>query len=80
MGENEYYFTTSSGRAGSTVEWFRYHTRHDGWDYNLVNLTDVLGSLNIAGPNARKVLERVTGEDVSNEAFPYMGYRRITVG
>ena len=78
-GEDDYYFTTSSGRAGSTVEWFRFHTRHDGWDYNLVNLTDVLGSINIAGPNARRVLERVTTDDVSNRAFPYMGCRRITV-
>ena len=79
-GEDDYYFTTSSGRAGATVEWFRFHTRHDGWDYNLVNLTDVLGSLNIAGPNARKVLERVTTDDVSNDAFPYMACRLITVG
>lgn len=78
--DNDYYFTTSSGRAASTVEWFRFHTRHDAWDYNLVNLTDVLGSLNIAGPNARRVLERVTTDDVSNEAFPYMACRRITVG
>ncbi|MCY3679445.1 MAG: hypothetical protein OXH66_17930 [Gemmatimonadetes bacterium] len=79
-GPNDYYFTTSSARAGTTVEWFRFHSRHDGWDYNLVNLTDVLGSLNIAGPHARKVLERVTGDDVSNEAFPYLACRRITVG
>ena len=79
-GPNDYYFTTSSARAGATVEWFRFHTRHDGWDYNLVNLTDVLGSLNIAGPHARKVLERVTGDSVSNEAFPYLACRRITVG
>ena len=79
-GERGYYFTTSSGRAGTTVEWFRYHTRYDGWDYHLVNLTDVLASVNIAGPNARKVLARVTDDDVSNEAFPYMGYRRITIG
>ena len=78
--DNDYYFTTSSARAGATVEWFRFHTRHDGWDYNLVNLTDVLASLNIAGPNAREVLQRVTGDDVSNEAFPYMACRRITVG
>ena len=78
-GENEYYFTTSSARAGTTVEWFRYHTRYDGWDYHLVNITDVLGSLNLAGPNARRVLERVTRDDVSNEAVPYMGACRITV-
>ena len=79
-GENEYYFTTSSAWAGTTVEWIRYHTRYDRWDYHLVNITDVLGSLNLAGPNARSVLERVTRDDVSNEAFPYMGVRRITVG
>ena len=78
--ELKYYFTTSSGRAGSTVEWFRHHTRHDGWDYHLVNLTDAFGSINLAGPNARRVLERVTGDDVSNEAFPYLGCRWITVG
>ena len=79
-GEQDYYFTSSSGRAGATVEWFRYHTRYDGRDYNLVNLTDVLGSLNIAGPNARKVLGRVTIDDVSNEAFRYLTCRHITIG
>ena len=79
-GEGDYYFTTSSARAGSTVEWFRFHTRYEGWDYNLVNLTDVLGSINIAGPNARRVLERVTGDDVSSGAFPYLMCRRITIG
>ncbi len=79
-GENDYYFTTSSSRAGDTAEWFRYHTRYEAWDYHLVNLTDVSGSVNLAGPNARKVLEKVTADDVSNQAFPYLGYRRIVVG
>ena len=78
--DGDYYFTTSSGRAGSTVEWFRFHTRYDGWDYHLVNLTDALGSLNVAGPNARRVLKRVTDAEVSNAAFPYLGYRRIVIG
>ena len=26
-GVNDYYFTTSTARAGQTVEWFRYHSR-----------------------------------------------------
>jgi len=77
--ENEYYFTTSTGRAGSTVEWFRYHTRYDGWDYNLVNLTDGLGVINLAGPNARKVLEKIADADVSNDAFPFAAYREFTI-
>jgi len=76
-GENDYYFTTSTARAGQTVEWFRYHTRHEGWDFNLVNLTDALGAINVAGPMARKVLEKITKDDVSHKALPYMGFKEI---
>jgi len=78
-GENDYYFTTSTGRAGSTVEWLRYHSRFDGWNYHMVNLTDAFGVINLAGPNARKVLEKVADADVSNDAFPYAGYREFTI-
>ncbi|RTZ99911.1 MAG: glycine cleavage T protein (aminomethyl transferase) [Deltaproteobacteria bacterium] len=79
QGENDYYFTTSTGRAGQTVEWIRYHTRYDHWDFNIVNLTDACGVINLAGPNARKVLEKVTTADVSNEAFPFVGWRDLTL-
>ena len=78
-GENDYYFTTSTGRAGVTVEWIRYHTRCDGWDFHLVNLTDAMGVINLAGPNARKVLEKVADADVSNAAFPFAGSRDFTI-
>jgi sarcosine oxidase, subunit alpha len=79
LGENDYYFTTSSGRAGQTVEWIRYHTRFDGWTFNLVNLTDAMGVINLSGPNARKVLAKVIDEDVSNEAFPFAGYKEFFI-
>jgi sarcosine oxidase subunit alpha len=79
VAENDYYFTTSTARAGETAEWFRYHTRTDGWDYHLVNLTDALGVVNLSGPNARKVLEKVADAEVSNAAFPFGGYREFTI-
>lgn len=78
--DDEFYFTTSSNRAGTTVEWLRFHTRYDGWDYNLVNLTDALASINVAGPNARRVLEKITSAELSDDAFPYLGCREIEVG
>ncbi len=78
-GDNDYYVTTSSGRAGNTVEWFRYHTRYDGWQYHMVNLTDAMGVINISGPNARKVLKKIADADISNNAFPFAGYREFTV-
>ena len=79
LGENDYYFTTSSGRAGQTVEWIRYHTRFDGWDFALVNLTDAMGVINISGPNARKVLAKVVDVDLSSEAFPFSGYQEFSI-
>ena len=80
QGENDYYFTSSTARAGVTAEWLRYHTRFDGWDFSIVNLTDAYGVINLAGPKAREVLSPVADADVSNEGFPYMGYREFSVG
>ena len=77
IAENDYYFTTSTGRAGQTAEWLRYHSRYDNWDFNLVNLTDSLAAINLAGPRARDVLAGITDADISHEAFPFMGYREF---
>ena len=76
--EDDYYFTTSTGRAGDTAAWIRYHTRYDHWDFKIVNLTDAFGVINLAGPNARNVLEIITDEDVSDKAFPFAAYREFS--
>jgi sarcosine oxidase subunit alpha len=79
-GENDFYFTTSTGRADSTTEWIRYHTRYEGWDFHMVNLTDAFGAINLAGPNARAVLRELIDADISHEAFPFAGYREFAIG
>ena len=78
-GENDFYFTTSTARAGATVEWIRYHTRYDGWNFNMVNLTDGFGVINLAGPNARHVLQKISDADISDKAFPFAGYREFMI-
>lgn len=77
--ENDYYFTTSTARAGQTIEWIRYHTRYDGWDFHIVNLTDSMGVINVSGPKSRKVIEKITDSDISNEGFPFGCYREFSV-
>ncbi len=76
-GESDYYFTTSTARANVTSEWIRYHTRYDNWSYHIVNLTDAFGVINLAGPRARKVFQKITDTDISNQVFPFPGYREI---
>ncbi len=80
QGENDYYFTTTTGRADSTEEWIRYHVRYEPWEFHLVNLTNAYGAINLAGPNARAVLEKLTDADISKEGFPYGGYGEIKIG
>jgi sarcosine oxidase subunit alpha len=79
LGHNDYYFTSSSNRADETVEWIRYHTRHELWNFSMVNLTDAFGAINLAGPRSREVLAGLTDGDLSDTAFPYAGYRELTI-
>lgn len=79
MGENDYFFTTSSARAGNTGEWLSFHSKEENWQTYLVNLTDAMAAINLAGPRSREVLAKLTNTDLSNEAFEYMGIRKMTL-
>jgi sarcosine oxidase subunit alpha len=48
-------------------------------DVVLVNATGHLAAMNVAGPNSREVLEKLTDVDMSPAAFPYLGVREGTV-
>ncbi len=43
------------------------------------NRTDAMCGFNVAGPKARDLLQRLTNEDLTNEAFPFMRSRRMQV-
>ena len=77
--ENDYFFTTSTTRASGTTEWLKFHSREEDWEAYVVNLTDALAAINLAGPRAREVLDMLTDEDVSNESLPYMGFCKMTL-
>lgn len=79
IAEDDYYFTTSTGRAGATIAWFRYHARYEDWNFHMVNLSDAFGAVNLAGPRSREVLQKLIDADLSNEAFPYMGFREMAL-
>ncbi|MEL7011751.1 MAG: FAD-dependent oxidoreductase [Pseudomonadota bacterium] len=56
--------------------------RHIGSD-EFVTITDVTAGraqINVHGPKSRELLSRVSGADLSNEAFPFMTAQEIDVG
>ncbi len=74
------WFVAGSGIAEEYhMRWFEKHLPADG-SVAVEALGLSLTGLTIAGPNARAVLEKLTREDVSNAAFPFMSIRRMDVG
>lgn len=48
-------------------------------DVQLISTTEAWAQYAVAGPNSRKLLEKVVDQDISNEAFPFMACANITV-
>jgi 4-methylaminobutanoate oxidase (formaldehyde-forming) len=46
----------------------------------VTDVTSGWSTLHLAGPRSRDVLARLTNEDLSNEAFPFLSARQIEVG
>ncbi|MEL7000422.1 MAG: FAD-dependent oxidoreductase [Pseudomonadota bacterium] len=74
------YFLAGSGMAENYyMRWFEKHLPDDG-SVMLENVGLRVCGLSIAGPNARKVLEKLTFDDVSASGFKFMAVRDIELG
>ena len=53
----------------------------DWWDWQVytANVTEQYAQIGVAGPNARKVLEKLTDDDIGADALTFMGWTEITV-
>ena len=79
LDEDHYLMTATSSGADSLLEWAEswLQTEHPEWAVHITPVTSDYASINVAGPKARTLLERVVeGVDLSAEAFPYMRVRR----
>ena len=50
-----------------------------GDDVKIESLTDACAGVNVAGPKSRELLSRLTNDDLSNEGFPFLRSRTISV-
>jgi dimethylglycine dehydrogenase len=59
------------------LRWFRDHLPPRG--VTLENLSESWLGFSLSGPRSRELLARLAHEDVSNEALPFLGFRRMDV-
>jgi len=79
LGPERYRVVTGGAVAGSDRSWFKSHIPDDA-NVSLVDQSDSLCTLGVWGPDARNVVQSVTEEDMSHEAFPPYTAQHITVG
>jgi len=81
LASGHYFITTTTANAGrvmSHIE-FCHQALWPELDVQYVSVTDQWAQIAVAGPNARRVLERVIAEDLADAAFPYLGAQAVTV-
>ena len=75
LNETEYQLTASYGFQAYHYRWFK---QHEESSVTVENISDKLNGFQIAGPNARDVLQACTLDDVASMRF--MDVRPMTVG
>ncbi len=77
--ESTFWVFTGGGLLPRDIAWMRSHLPSDG-SVDITDLTGRYAGIGLWGPRARAVLEAVTENPVTNEAFPFYTAQQIEVG
>jgi len=78
-GPESFYFVTGAPSERRVWDWLTLHCGVPMQGAALRNLTDDTGILCLAGPRARAALQACCEDDVSNDTFPWLHCRHLTV-
>ncbi len=78
-GEDLFWVVTGSAFIGNDMAWIQMHVQPEDGDVTIREISTDWACLALWGPKARSVLETVTKDDVTNEAFPYLTAKNIFV-
>ena len=78
LAENDFRIISGTSFIANDMGWIQLHLPADG-TVDMADETESLGCLGLWGPESRRVLQAVSGDDLSNAAFPYMTGRSIDI-
>ena len=77
--EDSFYCVSAGAWQRLDHDWIKKHMPEDR-SVKFENITNQMGVLVIAGPKSRELLECVSSDDFSNEAFPWLSGKNIKIG
>jgi glycine cleavage system T protein len=72
LAQDGFMVITGSAFIGNDLAWLRMHQQPDDGAVVIRDITQDYACLALWGPKARLVLQKLTPDDVSNEAIPYL--------
>ncbi|MBI4421821.1 MAG: (2Fe-2S)-binding protein [Gemmatimonadetes bacterium] len=79
LGSAGFYLTFTSSGAEGIESWLLDWVETWKLKVHVVNQTAALGAINVAGPRARELVQRLTSDPIDNQSFPYARHREVTV-
>jgi len=79
LGDGRWYLTFTSAGAATSEATLKDWAETWAHEVHIVDLTSAWGAINVAGPLARELLERLSEDPLGNDAFPYLHHRELTV-
>src|SRR5438128_3495570 len=79
LGAHRFRLVTGAGYVNSDLGWLRLEQREQDGPVEIRETTEDLCVVGMWGPQARRVLESMTDDDVSQEGFPFMQAREIRI-
>ncbi|RKT34656.1 sarcosine oxidase subunit alpha [Roseovarius halotolerans] len=82
LDEETFLCHTTTGGAESIHAHMEEWLQTEWWDWKVytANVTEQFAQVAVVGPKARKVLEKLTDDDISAEALTFMGWTDVTFG
>ena len=75
VSDDRYFVTTTTGNVESIEEWLKWWMAGTDMEAYVSNVTSGYAAINVAGPNARETLSRITDVDLATDRFRYMRCR-----
>ena len=81
LEENRYFMTTTTAAAIATMNHLEFCAQvlWPGLDVRLASVTDQWAQMAVAGPKSRAILQQIIDDDISNDAFPYLAARDVSL-
>ncbi|MBB4953503.1 sarcosine oxidase subunit alpha [Agrobacterium vitis] len=81
MDENRYFMTTTTAYAAAVLNHLEFcaQVHWPELDVRLASVTDQWAQMAVAGPKSRAILQTLVDDDISNEDFPYLAAKEVSL-